>query len=57
MEQDDADGVSFVVQYHSDSIENYQSYINEHSQKMRQKGLDKFAGNMIAFHTVMEMIN
>ena len=57
MEQDESDGVSFVVQYHSDSIENYQSYINEHAPKMRQKGLDKFAGKMVAFRTVMEVIN
>lgn len=57
MEQDEHDGVTFVVQYHSDSIENYQSYIKEHAERMRKKGLDKFGNKCAAFRTVMEMIN
>lgn len=57
MEQDEAEGVTFVVQYHTDSIENYESYLAEHAPKMRQKGLAKFADKMIAFRTVMEVIN
>jgi hypothetical protein len=57
MEQDDAEGVTYVIQYHTDSIENYQSYLSEHAAKMRQKGLSKFADKMVAFRTVMEVIN
>jgi len=57
MEQDESDGISFVVQYHSDSVENYESYIKEHAPQMRKKGLDKFADKMVAFRTVMEVIN
>lgn len=57
MEQDEADGVTFIVQYHTDSIENYQSYLSEHAPRMRQKGLSKFADKMVAFRTVMEVIN
>jgi ribosomal protein L11 methylase PrmA len=57
MEQDEAEGVTFVVQYHTDSIENYQSYLDDYAPKMRQKGLSKFADKMVAFRTVMEVIN
>lgn len=57
MEQDETDGVTFVVQYHSDSIENYQSYLNEHAARMRQKSIEKFGNKFAAFRTVMEMIN
>ena len=57
MGQDEADGVTFVIQYHTDSIENYESYLAEHAQKMQQKELAKFADNMVAFRTVMEVIN
>jgi len=57
MEQDEQEGVTYVVQYHTDSIENYQSYLNEHSQKMRQHGLSKFGDKIVAFRTVMEVIN
>lgn len=57
MEQDESDGVTFVVQFHSDSMENYQSYLHEHAAKMRQKSLDKFGNKFAAFRTIMEMIN
>lgn len=57
MEQDETDGITYVVQYHCDSIENYQSYLEEHAPTMRQKGLDKFRNKMIAFRSVMELIN
>jgi hypothetical protein len=57
MEQDESDGVTFVVQYHSDSIENYQSYVSEHAARMRKKSEDKFGNKFAAFRTVMEMIN
>ncbi len=57
MEQDESEGVTFVIQYHSDSIENYQSYVNEHAPHMRKKGMDKFGNKFAAFRTVMEVIN
>jgi hypothetical protein len=57
MEQDESEDVTFVVQYHTDSIENYESYQTEHAPKMRQKSVSKFADKMVAFRTVMEVIN
>lgn len=57
MEQDETDGITYVVQYHCDSIENYQSYLEEHAPAMRQKGLDKFGNQFVAFRSMMELIN
>ncbi len=57
LEQDETEGVSYVVQYHCDSVENYQTYVKEHAPKMRQKGINKFGGRFVAFRTVMEVIN
>lgn len=57
LDQDETEGVTFVVQYHTDSIENYESYLKEHAPKMRQKGLSLFADKMVAFRTVMEVVN
>jgi hypothetical protein len=51
------DGETFVIQYHCDSVENYQSYIDEHSIEMRKKAQAKFADKFVAFRTVMELIN
>ena len=57
MDEEESDGVTFVIQYHCDSIENYQSYMNEHAPEMRKRSLAKFADKFIAFRTVMELIN
>lgn len=57
MDDEESDGVTFVIQFHCDSIENYQSYTEEHAPAMRKKSLDKFSGKFVAFRTVMELIN
>jgi len=56
-EGEEVDGVTFVIQFHCDSLENYQSYIDEHAPEMRKKSLEKFANKFVAFRTVMELIN
>jgi hypothetical protein len=56
LEPEDPDGVTYVVQYHCDSMDSYHRYVNEHSTRMRQKGLDKFGNKMVAFRTIMEAL-
>lgn len=55
LEQDEADGVTYTTQYFCDSMEHYDTYIKEHSQKMRDKGFARFGNRFIAFRTVMEV--
>ncbi|WP_118972443.1 DUF4286 family protein [Taibaiella koreensis] len=57
MEQDESEGVTFVIQYHCDSIEHYQTYVHEHAPHMRKKTQEKFGNHFAAFRTVMEVIN
>lgn len=57
LESEDPEGATYVVQYHCDSMENYQSYVDEYSLRMRQKGLDKFGNKMVAFRTIMELLH
>ena len=55
LEQDEAEGVTYIVQYHCDSMEHYNTYIAEHAPVMREKGFKKFGNKFIAFRTVMEV--
>jgi hypothetical protein len=55
LEQDETEGVTYTAQYFCDSLEDYYTYINEHSKKMRDKGFDRFGSKFIAFRTVMEV--
>ncbi len=56
LEQEEDDGVTFAAQYFCNTYADYQSYIDNHSNAMREKGLKAFAGKFVAFRTVMEII-
>lgn len=53
LEHDDEDSKTYIAQYFMDSMEDYHTYISEHSTKMREKGINRFGGKFIAFRTVM----
>lgn len=56
LEQDESEGVTFVVQYFCEGMSQYNKYINEHAQVMRDKAFSRFGGRFAAFRTVMEVI-
>jgi hypothetical protein len=56
LQQDELEGVTYVAQYFCDSIKEYDAYIDNHAQLMREKGFQKFGGKFAAFRTVMEVI-
>jgi len=55
LEQDEAEGLTYIVQYFSDSLEDYNTYISEHAPRLRDKGFQRFGNRFIAFRTVMEV--
>jgi hypothetical protein len=55
LEQDESEGITYTAQYFCDNLEHYNTYINEHAQKMRDKGLSRFGSKFVAFRTVMEV--
>ncbi len=56
LEQDEAEGRTFVVQYFCDEMEQYNTYINEYATGMREKAAKAFGGKFAAFRTIMEII-
>jgi len=54
--QDEADGITYSAQYFCANIEDYNAYIDNHAEQMREKGNKLFGGKFIAFRTVMEII-
>jgi len=57
LEQDDTDGLTFVVQYFAPTIENYLLYMEEFAPVLRQKAINKWGDRFLAFHTVMQAVN
>jgi len=57
LDQDESEGITYVVQYFSSSIEQYKKYIQQFAPLLREKALAKWGDRFIAFRTVMEVVN
>jgi len=53
----DDEGVTYVVQYECATEENYNNYINNLSEPMRQKGYELFGSMFMAFRTKMTVLS
>jgi hypothetical protein len=57
LEQDESDGVTYIVQYFTSDIHHYNKYIDSFASALRQKALDKWGNKFIAFRTLMQVVN
>jgi hypothetical protein len=56
LEQEEYEGTTYVVQYFSNSMENYHRYINQFADALREKAFMKWKHQFIAFRTVMKLV-
>jgi hypothetical protein len=56
LEQDDEDGPTYSVQYFTDTLENYQTYISEYAPQLQQQSYELFGSQFVAFKTVMQVV-
>ncbi|KJD36415.1 hypothetical protein PW52_04415 [Tamlana sedimentorum] len=54
---EDMGGVTYSVQYRTNSREDLEDYYNSHADTLRSEGLRKFADKMLAFRTELEIID
>ncbi|MCY7311225.1 MAG: DUF4286 family protein [Bacteroidota bacterium] len=57
LEADDTEGITYAVQYHAESKALYNRYIEQFSEEMRKKGMDKWGNKFIAFRSVMQLVH
>lgn len=57
MEADDEEGITYAVQYHSESRSFYNRYITTYSDAMRKKAMEKWGNQFISFRSVMQVVN
>jgi hypothetical protein len=57
LETDETEGPTYAIQYHSESKAMYNLYIEKYAGIMRQKSIDKWGGQFIAFRSVMQIVN
>ena len=57
LEQDESDGITYIVQYFAPDIHHYNKYINSFAPSLREKALNKWGNKFMAFRTVMQVVN
>lgn len=57
IEADDTEGVTFAVQYHTESKALYNRYIEQFSEEIRKRSADKWGNKFIAFRTLMQVVH
>jgi hypothetical protein len=57
LEQNEPDGITYIVQYFAPSIDHYNTYIAEFAPAIRQKALERWGDKFIAFRTIMQVVN
>lgn len=56
LEQDDTDGPTYAIQYYTDTLENYNTYIQEHAPLLIQRAFSAFGDQFVSFRTVMQVV-
>jgi hypothetical protein len=57
LEVDDSEGPTYVVQYFAESKSLYNQYIDKHATALRTATLQKWGENMVAFRSVLQLVN
>lgn len=57
LENTDEEGPTYAVQYRAPDRTDYERYLTEFAAGMRQKGLEKWGENFIAFRTLMQIVD
>ncbi|WP_299430361.1 DUF4286 family protein [uncultured Maribacter sp.] len=55
--EEEMGGITYSVQYTTDSKETLQKYYEEDAEKMRSDGSKRFAGKFVAFRTELEIVS
>lgn len=56
LEQDDSEGPTYAIQYHSPDQDHYERYIEEFADALRLKSLQKWGEGVMAFRSLMRIV-
>ena len=56
VEEDDADGMTYAVQYACPSKENFDRYLREHAADLQRAHRERYANRFVAIRTLMQVV-
>ena len=57
LEVDEADGITYAVQYFAESKANYNRYIELYASNLRETGIKAWGNKFIAFRSLMQVVH
>jgi hypothetical protein len=57
LENADEEGLTYAIQYRAATKEDYDRYIDEYANLLRQKSFDKWGDRFMAFRTLMKIVD
>jgi hypothetical protein len=57
LQEDEAEGPTYVIQYFASSIDLYKKYIDEFATLFGERSFAKWGDQFISFHTVMKSVH
>lgn len=57
LEQDESDGVTYAIQYYTDTIEKYRLYQKIHAPFLQAEHRQRYENRTVAFRTLLEVIH
>ena len=57
LDQDENDGLTYIIQYYFNDIQNYIEYQQNFAPALQKEHTEKFRDRFVAFRTVMEVVS
>ncbi len=57
LNEDEAEGPTYVTQLFADNMLNYDAYINDHAPRLRKTAISKWGDQFIAFRSLLETVH
>lgn len=54
--EDETEGVTYAIQYHCGSMDDFQAYQQAHALRLQKAHADRYANQYVAFRTLMEIV-
>lgn len=56
LEQDETEGITYVIQYFAATSEDYKQYVEKFSPRFRKEATEKWKDQFVGFRTVMQVV-
>lgn len=57
LETDEEEGITYAVQYHAATKADYDRYLDQFAPELRKESVEKWGSQMIAFRSIMKVVN